>query len=78
MRSCSRCRRPGGVGPRELRPYGPGGADVCAECVFGGPYEQLLRIAEEKLAEQLAQPGPLVIDAAEQIGPRSIKPRGKT
>ncbi len=32
MRFCCRCERPNGPGPRELRPYGPGGKDICAEC----------------------------------------------
>jgi len=32
---CYYCNRPDGKGPRELRPYGPGGAYVCAECIMG-------------------------------------------
>ena len=36
MRVCYRCKQPGErVGKRELRPYGPGGADICAGCMFG-------------------------------------------
>ena len=31
------CGQPDGKGPRELRPYGPDGADVCFECAMGDP-----------------------------------------
>lgn len=35
-RICHYCKQPGEEkGPRELRPYGPNGTDVCAECVLG-------------------------------------------
>lgn len=32
---CYLCGRPPGVGKRECRPYGPGGALLCAGCMFG-------------------------------------------
>ena len=35
MTACYRCGRPHGVGKRECRPYGPGGALLCAGCMFG-------------------------------------------
>lgn len=35
VRVCYRCRREHGRGPRETRPYGPGGAPLCAGCMFG-------------------------------------------
>jgi hypothetical protein len=34
FRFCLYCGKKDGKGPRELRPYGPNGADVCAECVM--------------------------------------------
>lgn len=77
MRKCYHCGQPGGKGPRELRPYGPGGSDVCAECVLGrdAPAGRR-RQAERSLGRQLAQRGPLVLDSREQVGPRPIK-KGK-
>lgn len=46
-RYCMHCLQRGGARKRELRPYGPGGRDVCAGCVFDGPPE---RMAEETSA----------------------------
>jgi hypothetical protein len=71
-RKCIHCGQPGGVGPRELRPYGPGGADVCAECVFNGPPERLTE-AQASLSKRLRHPGPLLLDPEEQAGPRPLK-----
>lgn len=75
-RVCYRCEQPDGVGLRELRPYGPGGRDVCAECVFGkdraGPNAKLLATAERQLKEQLLTSEPLVLDVSERVGPRPI------
>lgn len=70
-RRCIYCKQLGGKGPRELRPYGPNGADVCAECTFNGPPERL-RTAEKALGLALAQHGALVLDDREQVGPRPI------
>jgi hypothetical protein len=75
-RTCYACGCAGGVGNRELRPYGPGGRDVCAGCVFGeddGPADQAkLAAAEQRLALQLGMAGDVaVIDAREQAGPRA-------
>ena len=33
--NCHLCHRPNGKGKRELRPYGKGGAPLCAGCMFG-------------------------------------------
>lgn len=33
--TCSNCKRPHGLGKRECQPFGPGGALLCAGCVFG-------------------------------------------
>lgn len=74
-RTCIYCGKPGGKGPRELRPYGPSGADVCAECTFHGPPERVIE-AEKQLSIRLVQPGPLVIVPEEQVGPRSSKKVG--
>lgn len=68
-RSCMHCGRAGGEGPRELRPYGPGGKDVCAECVFDGPPERE-ELARKHLGQRLLYPGTLILDAREQVGPR--------
>jgi len=70
------CGQPGGLGPRELRPYGPGGKDVCAECMFNGPPERLEH-AKGVFAAQLAMAGEApILDAREQVGPRPSKPTG--
>lgn len=74
-RTCIHCKRPGGKGPRELRPYGPGGADVCAECTFNGPPARL-KEAEQQLGMRLMHPGTLLLDPEEQIGPRPLKKKG--
>ena len=74
-RTCHHCSRPGGTGPRELRPYGPGGVDVCAECTFNGPPERLKQ-AEQELGKRLLTPGMLILDSEEQVGPRPIN-KGK-
>lgn len=67
-RKCSICGQPSGPGPRELRPYGKGGADVCYECVFGSPEREAE--AERQINKVLDQPGPLVLDE-EGIRPMS-------
>lgn len=74
-RTCIHCGRPGGKGPRELRPYGPNGADVCAECTFHGPPERV-KEAEHQLGKRLMQPGPLVLAPEDQIGPVPVKKAG--
>jgi hypothetical protein len=71
------CLQQGGTGPRELRPYGPGGRDVCAECTFKGPPERLKQ-AEQALAAQLMPNEPLILDPREQVGPRRVKPIGSS
>jgi hypothetical protein len=75
VRTCMHCNRPGGVGARELRPYGPGGRDVCAECTFNGPRERL-KEAERQLSARLWT-GELLLDSREQVGPRPIKSKGR-
>lgn len=74
-RKCIHCKQPGGKGPRELRPYGPGGADVCAECVLGNPKRE--KVAKHQLGQRLLTADPLLLDATEQVGPRPLKARGK-
>ncbi len=36
-RCCCKCGALHGVGRRECRPYGPGGADICFACATGDP-----------------------------------------
>jgi hypothetical protein len=77
VRKCHYCKRPGGKGPRELRPYGPGGADVCAECAIGvNATPERTRTAEKMFREKLSQKGPLVLDSRERVGPRRMGKRG--
>lgn len=76
-RTCMHCKRPGGTGPRELRPYGPGGRDVCAECTFNGPPERLEEAARA-FGARLLDSGPLVLDSREQVGPRAVRAKGRT
>lgn len=49
--TCYKCHQPNGKGPRELRPYGPGGAWLCAECMFSDPKEE--EGARQRFAAQL-------------------------
>lgn len=73
MRSCYHCKQSNGPGPRELRPYGPGGADVCAECVFNGPPERR-REAERQFTNKLGAAGDFALlteDGPKRIGPRT-------
>jgi hypothetical protein len=74
-RACIHCGLSGGVGPRELRPYGPNGSDVCAKCAFEGPPERL-KEAERQLAARLCCSEPLVLVVEEQTGPRPIRFKG--
>lgn len=77
-RRCMHCKQPGGRGPRELRPYGPNGQDVCAECVLGkGAPGERAATARQQLGRALMAPGPLILDTSEQAGPRPMK-RGKS
>jgi hypothetical protein len=90
-RHCCKCKQPGGKGSRELRPYGPNGADLCAGCVFGEngkkPNKELLSQIEKQFDKQMAMVGDsvAVIDPTEQAGPRPptteeqkrLKRRGK-
>ena len=71
-RRCYYCRQLGGNGARELRPYGPGGADVCAGCVLGaGAPPEREEQARSRFAVQLGMAGRIaVIDPSEQAGPR--------
>lgn len=54
----------------ELRPYGPGGANVCAPCVMGtdAPPERRAQ-AERQFAAALASAGPVAVLGAH--GPRA-------
>lgn len=75
-RKCIYCNQPGGVGKRELRPYGPGGSDVCAGCVFDGPPERKIE-AEKQFAARLMCPDTMILDDREQAGPRPMTAREK-
>ena len=70
-RYCMHCLRRGGSGPRELRPYGPGGRDVCAQCTFQGPPDRREE-AERQLSARMLTSKPLVLDNREQAGPRPL------
>ena len=78
-RKCCKCGRLNGKGKRELRPYGPGGKDVCAGCVFGEEDHQankeLLAEAERQFGKHLAA-GDHVIDADAGIAVVTLKPKG--
>jgi hypothetical protein len=74
-RYCMCCLRVGGPGRRELRPYGPSGRDVCAECVFDGPPERMEE-AERQLERRFLSQEPMILDPSEQVGPRPLKGRG--
>lgn len=78
-RICHYCKQPGGKGDRSLRPYGPGGADVCAGCVLGeGAPPERKDVARKALDRQLFPHEPLLLDAREQVGPRPLKSKGKS
>jgi len=80
-RTCYKCHQPGGKGPRELRPYGPKGSDVCAECVFGKkgdkPNPKMVEEALRQLGQRFLEPGPHILDTTEQVGPRPLKPKSR-
>lgn len=67
-RTCCYC----GTAESELRPYGPGGSDVCFSCAMApGRKAQ----TEAAFARQLGMAGPAaVLDASEEVGPRSPTP----
>ena len=75
-RYCMHCLRPSGAGKRELRPYGPGGRDVCAGCVFDGPPERLHQ-AEVELGKRMLTAEPLLLVGHEQVGPRRVTQQEK-
>jgi hypothetical protein len=75
-RYCMHCLRSGGRGDRELRPYGPDGRDVCAECTFNGPPVRL-KEAERQLGARMLTSEPLLLDTNEQIGPRPLKSKSQ-
>lgn len=71
LRTCYHCGLPGGTGKRELRPYGPGGVDVCAECVLGDKaHPERENVAKQEPAKRFLHTGPLILDPSEQSGPR--------
>ena len=70
-RYCMHCLQRGGPGPRELRPYGPGGRDVCAQCVLHGPPERQQE-AKRQLNARMLTSKPLLLDEREQAGPRPL------
>ncbi len=76
-RACYLCKLPGGAGPRELRPYGKDGQDVCSGCMFGEggkrPDPAVKREAEKQLAKRMGVAGTMVLDPGEQVGPRPTK-----
>lgn len=64
-RACMYC----GSEERELRPYGPGGRDVCHPCAMETPERKAQ--TKNAFARQLGMAGGVaVIDASEQAGPR--------
>lgn len=56
-RVCIYCGKPNGPGVRELRPYGPGGSDVCAGCIVGEG-GQREKAAKKEFARQLRESTP--------------------
>ena len=72
-RTCLHCGQPGGEGDRELRPYGPGGADVCAGCVFDGKHPEREAEAARQLEKLFNAPGSFVfVSAPDQQGVRPM------
>lgn len=57
--SCYYCKQPNGKGPRELRPYGPGGADVCAGCTMGDKKRNAA--AQKQYGKQLDAAGDVAV-----------------
>lgn len=72
-RTCSLCGLPSGPCERELRPYGRGGADVCAGCVLGDPERETE--AQRQLAKRMLGTRPLLLDPHEEVGPRPMTER---
>lgn len=76
VRACYYCGLPGGTGKRELRPYGPAGSDVCAECVLGsGAPPEREKAAREELGRRFLCSQPMILNPSEQSGPRPVTDR---
>ncbi len=71
-RQCIHCGEPNGSGARELRPYGPGGSDVCAGCVIDSPAR--LGVAEKQFAKIVGVKGDVVLDANGVRDPTAEEP----
>lgn len=64
VRACCHC----GSEDAELRPYGPGGRDVCFDCAMGTPERKAQ--TERAYSRQLGMAGPVaLIDARDEVGP---------
>jgi hypothetical protein len=68
-RVCSRCGSLGGPGPRELRPYGKGGALVCFECANKSPKSRAA--ARRQFGRRLDSAGPVAVLTRD--GPKPLK-----
>lgn len=53
---CGTCERPNGLGKRELRPYGPGGTNICFECATSTPKANAE--AKRQFGAKLKEAGP--------------------
>lgn len=62
-RSCCHCKRT----DRELRPYGPGGADICFPCMKEDPARE--KTAKAELGKAFEAAGPVAV-----LTPRGPKP----
>lgn len=63
-RSCCHC----GSKDEELRPYGPGGRDVCFGCAMSSPERKAQ--TERAFSRQLGMAGPVaLIDPEDEAGP---------
>lgn len=78
-RACMHCGTDGqnGDSQSELRPYGPGGRDVCYRCAIGERATTERREqARASIRSALLARGPLILDPDEQVGPRPLLPKG--
>ena len=56
---------------KDIRPYGPGGKDMCFKCMKDPAHPEREREAKQRFLGQLSMSGDVaVLDDANQVGPR--------
>lgn len=72
---CCYCNRAEGECGAELRPYGPGGAWLCFDCMTASPDREAEAARQFHAQVDAAGQGSDVVVIGEQTGPRPLDPR---